>query len=210
MAENDGQASKLDDLLQDWDKAKEGKPSPEIAELSARLGKLEEENKGLREKDEARTAEDEKIAEQKAYAEDIKPVLETLRKDGFKASDEFTERWINAEAVSNKKLAKAWDNRAEDSETFDKMVEELTPKFQEAAKKEAQGILDVKDDLEPDNKGTKGDKSISRATRIARSSNDVANDDYEKVDWAGLSGSDFARMANNVYADMRNGTLKPE
>ena len=210
--ENEAPESKLDGLLKEWD---EKKVDPNMGEVLTRLGKLEEENKDLREKADATEKATKESDEAASYKADIAPVIKTLKgkgEDEVNASDEYIEEWINTEGRTNKKLANAWDNRAKEPEALDKIVEELIPKFKESAEKEAMSILNVKpEEIVTDDNANNADRQASRASRIARNANNGAGgDDYDDVNWAGLTGHEFAEKSQKVFADMRSGKLKPE
>ena len=213
VIENDATASKLDSFLNEWDKQAEEKKDSANTELLARVNKLEEDNKELRQK----TDVHDKTLETEVYKEEIKPVIATVGSDTG-AEARTVHGWLNEEADKDPKLRDAWNDREKNPEAFDKMIEGLAPKFKEYIQKEAKNILDVKGDDPPadppadppEDKDNKADRSASHASRIARNANAVVTDDYEKVDWAGLGDNEFARMSEKVFADMRNGTLKPE
>ena len=205
--ENDEPTSKLNEFLKDWDDKKSDESNKE---LLARVAKLEEDNKDLREKTEVHDT----ALKADAYKEDIKPVIATVKGEE-KASDKTVHNWLNGEADENSQLRAAWDDREKSPEAFDKMIEDLKPKFKEYIQAEAKTVLDIKDGDPPadppvEPKDDKDAQSLSHATRIARNANAVATDDYEKVEWSGLSDNEFARMSEKVFADMRSGKLKPE
>lgn len=204
--------SKLDTLLKEWDGKKD---NPEMKDVLTRLGKVEEENKTLRETAEASEKASKASAEATAYTDDIAPVIKTLKAD-VTVSNDRTEEWLNTEGRTNKKLAKAWDKRSEDPEALDKIIETLIPRFKEEIEKEALGILKLKpEDLTPDDdnkndKNNKNDRALSHASRIARNANQSPTDELDDVEWSGLSGHEFAVQSQKVFAAMRSGALKPE
>ena len=205
--ENEEPTSKLNEFLKDWDDKKSDESNKE---LLTRVAALEEQNKDLL----AKTEVHDTALKADAYKEDIKPVIATVKGEE-KASDKTVHNWLNGEADENPKLRAAWDDREKNPEAFDKMMEELTPKFKEYIQAEAKTVLDIKADDPPadppaEPKDDKDAQSLSHATRIARNANAVATDDYEKVEWSGLSDPEFARMSEKVFADMRSGKLKPE
>ena len=196
--------SKLDAFLDSWDK----KPDEGNKEILARMSKLEEDNKALRETQNAH----DKVLEAEAYKEDIKPAIATIGGE-TKASNRTVHEWLNGEADDNPKLRDAWNDREKNPEAFDKMIEALKPKFKEHIEAESKKVLDIKDPPEGETTETeeeKANRATSHAARIARNTNAVATDDYEKVDWPSLNDNEFAQMSEKVFADMRSGKLKPE
>ena len=208
--DNDTPASNLDALLEGWDKNKADEGNKE---LLSRVSKLEEENKDLREQSDVHH----KALEAEAYKEDIKPVIATVKGETT-AANKTVHNWLNGEADENPKLRSAWSDREKNPEAFDKMLEDLKPKFKEYIEAEAKSVLGVKAEDPPpddpneveDTEKTKEAQALSHATRIARNANAVVSDDYEKVEWSALSDSAFAQMSEKVFADMRSGKLKPQ
>ena len=202
--------SKLNEFLEDWDKKKSDESNKELlADVSDLKKQLAEARKEIGVHDEALKAE--------AYKEDIKPVITTVKGEE-KASDKTVHNWLNGEADENPKLRSAWDDREKNPEAFDKMIDDLAPKFKEYIQGESKNVLDIKDD-DPkpadekpvdESNPDKDLAALAHAYRIARNTNAVATDDYEKVEWSGLSDSAFAQMSEKVFADMRSGKLKPE
>ena len=213
--ENEEPTSKLNEFLKDWD---EKKSDDGNKELLAKIAEQGEQIKGLLDKDATRDKE-------AAYKEDIKPVIATVKGEET-ASDKTVNNWLNGEADEDPKLSAIFENRDKNPEAFNKMIEELTPKFKEYIQAEAKRVLDIKDNDDADAlkdakdvkdaKDAKDDKddaaarTLAHAVRIMRNENTSATDDYEKVEWSGLSDPEFARMSEKVFADMRNGKLKPE
>ncbi len=208
--ENEEPTSKLNEFLKDWD---EKKSDDGNKELLAKIAEQGEQIKGLLDKDVTRDKE-------AAYKEDIKPVIATVKGEET-ASDKTVNNWLNGEADADPKLSAIFEKRDENPEAFDKMIKELTPRFKEYIQAEAKNVLDIKDDDPPektpadppaDPKNDKDDadaRALAHAVRIMRNENAPATDDYEKVEWSGLSDNDFARMSHKVFEDMKNGKLKP-
>ncbi len=212
MSDDNEPASRLNEFLDEW---KGKKPDEDNKELLAKVAEQGEQIKELLDKDSTRDKE-------AAYKEDIKPVIATVKGEE-KASDFTVSNWLDGEANKNPKLSAIFENREKNPEAFDKMIGDLTPKFKEYIQAESKKVLGVKDDDTKDNKDegktddTKDDANpdkdlvaLAHAYRIARNTNAVATDDYEKVEWSGLSDSAFAQMSEKVFADMRSGKLKPE
>ena len=206
--------SKLNEFLKDWD---EKKPDEGNKELLAKVAEQGDQIKELLKT----TGDHNEALKAEAYKEDIKPVIATVKGEE-KASDKTVHNWLNGEADENPKLRATWDDREKNPEAFDKMIEALAPKFKEYIQGESKNVLDIKDDSkdDKDDKDGKDDKddskddtdllALAHAYRIARNSNAVATDDYEKVEWSGLSEPEFARMSQKVFEDMKSGKLKPE
>ena len=210
MSDENENESQLDKLLEGW---KGNGAESGMKDMAARMDKLESDNKALLAKAEDIEKANKETADAAAYEKDIGPVVKTLKGE-VNATPEFAERWLHDVAQKDKKLTKAWDNYSEDPEVFDKLIEALIPKFKEDAEKEALSILKLKAEDLPteDPEETKAEKEArktSHAVRIARNQQEPVGDGYENINWAGLSGNDFAVKSHEVFADMKSGKLKP-
>ena len=211
MSDDNANESELDKLLEGW---KSNGAESGMKDMLVRMEKLESDNKALLEKSEASEKASQESAEAAAYKEDIVPVVKMLKGD-IDATDPFVERWLNEQGNNDKTLAKAWDKRDEEPEVFNKLIEALIPKFKEDAEKEALSILklraeDLTTEETKETKAEKDGRKTAHAVRIARNNPEaLAGDGYENVNWAGLSGNEFAVKSHQVFEDMKSGKLTP-
>ena len=199
--ENETPESKLDRLLASWEK----KPDESNKELLAELSDVKKQLKEVRETQHAH----DKVLEAGAYKEDIKPTIATIGGE-TNASNRTVHDWLNGEADENPKLKDAWDDREKNPEVFDKMIEDLKPKFKEHIEAESRKVLDIKVDDTGETDEQKANKSAAHASRIVRNEHKPESDAFDKIDWPALGDNEFARESEKVFEAMRNGELKPE
>ena len=201
--------SKLNAFLDDWDK----KPEEGNKELAAEVSDLKKQLKEVRETTDAHDKALKADQEAAAYKEDIKPAIATIGGE-TKASNRSVHDWLNGEADENPKLRSTWDDREKNPEAFEKMLEELAPKFKTHIEEEAKNVMGFKDDEPPDqpneSEEEKANRAAAHAMRVARGDNAPAVDEFSKIDWPALSDNEFARESEKVFEAMRNGDLKPE
>lgn len=197
---------KLETLLAEWDQGAKGtdsgKPDKGKPAGTGKSNPLEDRIARL----EAEAEANKEVSEETRYKADIPGVVATLKGD-LNVNDDYVEWWINREAKLDPRLAKSWDERDTNQAKFRQVIEALAPSFQKHAKEAILPKSKDEDDPTTDGKGeTKDDKGLGAAVRSSRDAKPSHGDD--DVNWAGLSGHEFALKRAEVFKAMKEGTLK--
>lgn len=210
---SDAPRGKLEALLNEWDaknpkgtdsgdpkSPKEGKTAGTGDEVATRLERLES------------------LVDQTSYRSDMERIVAEVKGD-LDIDDDFVEFWVNKRAEGDSRLVELWNQRDANKIQFRKVIEYLAPEFREYVK--SKGL--VKPDSDPDDpdggseaaasngkgKGkdeSRDDKGLGAAVRSSREAKPSTGAD--DVNWAGLTGQEFALKRAEVFRAVKQGKLK--
>lgn len=176
--------SETEAASKDGNSAKEAPPAS--ADEDDKSSELRSEVKELRE-----------ALSRRAYYEDLKPVITTLKGDLLHLPDGFVEYWLNDLADKNQDLQDIWDNRSTNRGKFDELVKDLAPKFQAYAK---EFIAASKAEPEKSDKPDK-DKGLGAAVRSAKEV--TPSTGFDDIQWGALSEPQFALKKAEMFRWMK-------
>lgn len=127
-----------------------------------------------------------------------KEVIPTLRGDlDIQLPDDYVEHWVNRQAGEDERLMKLWDNRRSNPGAFKEAISALAPKFQKH----------VEDSFGIKSEARGGKRKLASAVRGSRETSPTSAQDFDDVDWAGLTDQGFELKKREVFKAAERGDL---